>query len=313
MAERRSGVDSPPDELRASLDGLATEAGGDAGADYDLRPTQELVERMADEDAVVPTAVKAAAVTIAELVDVVAARLRAGGRLVYVGAGSSGRIAALDASECESTFSTPPGTVVALVAGHPASSALEQEAAEDDAEAGAAAVSALNVGEADVVVGVSASGRTPYVLGAIDAASEAGAVTGCVVSVDGSELAASVEHAVVVVVGPEFLAGSTRLKAGTAQKLVLNTLSTLAMVRLGKTYGNLMVDVATTNDKLRARVRRIVETATGADAAEAEHALEDANGEAKVAIVALLASVSAAEARGRLAASRGSIRRAVDG
>jgi N-acetylmuramic acid 6-phosphate etherase len=313
MADRRSGVDSPPDELRDSLDGLATEAGGDAGADYDLRSTRELVERMADEDAVVPTAVQAAAGAIAELVDAVAAGLRAGGRLVYLGAGSSGRIAALDASECESTFSTPPGTVVALVAGDLAASALEQEAAEDDAEAGAAAVSALDVGAADVVVGVSASGRTPYVLGAIEAASEAGAVTGCVVSVEGSELAASVQHPVLVVVGPEFLAGSTRLKAGTAQKLVLNTLSTLAMVRLGKTYGNLMVDVAATNDKLRARVRRIVETATGADAAEVERALEDADGEAKVAIVALLANVSAAEARGRLAASGESIRRAVAG
>ena len=143
-------------------------------------------------------------------------------------------------------------------------------------------------------------------------ASEAGAMTACVVSVDGSELAAQVAHAVVVAVGPEFLAGSTRLKAGTAQKLVVNTLSTLAMVRLGKTYGNLMVDVAATNDKLRARVRRIVETATGADAADVERALEDADGEAKVAIVALLADVSAAEARGRLAASEGSIRLAMD-
>jgi len=151
------------------------------------------------------------------------------------------------------------------------------------------------------------------VLGALEAADEADAVTACVVSVEGSELAASVEHAVVVVVGPEFLAGSTRLKAGTAQKLGLNTLSTLAMVRLGKTYGNLMVDVAATNDKLRARVRRIVETATGADAVEADRALEDADGEAKVAIVALLAHVSAAEARRRLTTSQGSIRRAVDG
>ena len=312
MSERQSGVDASPDELRTSLDGLATEAGGDAGADYDRRSTQELVERMADEDTVIPTVVKAAAEAIADLVDAVAARLRDGGRLVYVGAGSSGRIAALDASECESTFSTPPGTIVALVAGGLDAGTLEQEAAEDDAEAGGAAVSALDVGAGDVVVGVSASGRTPYVLGAIGAASEAGALTGCVVSVEGSELAAEVEHAVVVVVGPEFLAGSTRLKAGTAQKLVLNTLSTLAMVRLGKTYGNLMVDVAATNDKLRARVLRIVETATGADAAEVERALGDADGDAKVAIVALLANVSAAEARDRLAASEGGIRRAVD-
>ena len=313
MAERRSGVDSPPEQLRTSLDELATEAGGDAGADYELRSTHELVERMAAEDASVPAAVGAAAGAIAELIDAVAARLRAGGRLVYVGAGSSGRIAALDASECESTFSTPPGTVVALVAGGLAASAHEQEAAEDDAEAGAAAVSALDVGEGDVVVGVSASGRTPYVVGAIGAATEASALTGCVVSVEGSELAAAVEHAVVVVVGPEFVAGSTRLKAGTAQKLVLNMVSTLAMVRLGKTYGNLMVDVAATNDKLQARVRRIVETATGANAAEVERALAAADGDAKVAIVTLLAVVSPGEARRRLAANEDSIGRAVDG
>ena len=313
MAERRSGVDSPPEHLRTSLDELVTEAGGDAGSDYDLRPTQELVERMAAADAAVPTAVGAAAAAIAVLVDAVAARLRAGGRLVYVGAGSSGRIAALDASECESTFSTPPGTVVALVAGGTGASSLEQEAAEDDAEAGAAAISALGVGEGDVVVGVSASGRTPYVVGAIEAATGDGALTGCIVSVEGSELATRVDHPIVVVVGPEFLAGSTRLKAGTAQKLVLNTLSTLAMVRLGKTYGNLMVDVVATNDKLRARVRRIVETATGADAAEIERALESADGDAKVAIVTLLAEVTAAEARHRLAASGDSIRGAVDG
>ena len=312
MAQRRTGVDSPVDQPRTDLDDLTTEAGSDAAADYDLRSTRELVERMAAEEAQVPAAVSASAGAIADLVDAVAERLRAGGRLVYVGAGSSGRIAALDASECESTFSTPPGTVVALVAGGSEASALAQEAAEDDGEAGARAVSGLQVGPSDAVVAVSASGRTPFVVGAIDAALEAGALTGCVVSVEGSELARRVDHPIAVVVGPEFLAGSTRLKAGTAQKLVLNMLSTLAMVRLGKTYGNLMVDVAATNEKLRARVRRIVETATGATASEVERALEDADGDAKVAIVSLLAGVAPQEARNRLATSGGSIRRAVD-
>jgi N-acetylmuramic acid 6-phosphate etherase len=245
-------------------------------------------------------------------VDAVAERMRAGGRLIYAGAGSSGRIAALDASECESTFSTAAGTVVALVAGGIASPALVQEAAEDDRDAGAADLADLHVNEGDVVVGVSASGRTPYTIGALEAASAAGALTASVVSVRGSELERLAEHPIVVVVGPEFLAGSTRLKAGTAQKLVLNTLSTLVMVRLGKTYGTLMVDVAATNEKLRARVRRIVRTATGASADEVEDALAAAGGSAKVAIVSLLAGTGADEARGRLDAADQSIARAVN-
>jgi N-acetylmuramic acid 6-phosphate etherase len=293
------------------LDALETEAELDAGLDLDTRSTRELVGLMSSEDSTVPGAVRAAADEIAALVDAVAGRLRAGGRLVYAGAGSSGRIAALDASECESTFSTPPGTVVALVAGGIASSPLVQEAAEDDRDAGAADVAALHVSERDVVVGVSASGRTPYTVGALEAAWAAGAFTACVASVRGSELERIAEHPIVVVVGPEFLAGSTRLKAGTAQKLVLNTLSTLAMVRLGKTYGALMVDVAATNEKLRARVRRIVRTATGAAPDEVEEALAAADGSAKVAIVSLRAGVDADEARRRLDAAGQSIARAV--
>ncbi len=263
MARSRSDVDDASPVAGTSLDALATEAGGNPAADYDLLPTRRLVALMAAEDAVVPEAVGAAAAQIAAAVDAIASRLEAGGRLVYVGAGSSGRIAALDASECETTFSTPPGKVVALVAGGLAGRPSEQEAAEDDRAAGAADVEALGVGDQDVVVGVSASGRTPYVLGAIEAAAERGALTACVVSVDGSDLERLVDRPVVVVVGPEFLAGSTRLKAGTAQKLVLNMLSTISMIRLGKTYGNLMVDVAASNEKLRERVRRIVRTATG--------------------------------------------------
>lgn len=293
------------------LDGLETEAALDSGLDLDARSTRDLVERMSTADSTVPGAVRAAADEIAALVDAVAERLRAGGRLVYAGAGSSGRIAALDASECESTFSTAPGTVVALVAGGIASPPLVQEAAEDDRDAGVADVAALQVNERDVVVGVSASGRTPYTVGAVEAASAAGALTACVVSVRGSELERIAERPIVVVVGPEFLAGSTRLKAGTAQKLVLNTLSTLAMVRLGKTYGTLMVDVAATNEKLRARVRRIVRTATGASPEEVEEALDAANGSAKVAIVSLRTGVGADEARRRLDAAGQSIARAV--
>jgi N-acetylmuramic acid 6-phosphate etherase len=289
------------------LDGLTTEAGSEAAADYDLRSTVELVELMNAEDVAVPAAVGREAGAIAAVVDAVADRLQRDGRLIYVGAGSSGRIAAVDASECETTFSTPPGKVVTLLAGGADAPAHEQEAAEDDRDAGAADVAALRVRPEDAVVAVSASGRTPYVLGAVEAAAEAGAFTACIVSVHGSELAQLVDHEITVVVGPEFLAGSTRLKAGTAQKLVLNTLSTISMIRLGKTFGNLMVDVNATNEKLRARVRRIVRTATGASPEQVDDALAAADGEAKVAIVSLLAGIDAEHARARLDAAGQSI------
>jgi N-acetylmuramic acid 6-phosphate etherase len=294
-----------------ALDELVTEARAASGADHDLRSTEELVELMNRQDADVPAAVGAARAQIAATIEAIVPRLARGGRLLYVGAGSSGRIAALDAAECESTFSTEPGQVVALLAGGLAAEPAEQEAAEDDAEAGAREVAELGVKEADAVVGVSASGRTPYVLGALRAAADAGALTAALVSVSDSELARLADHEIAVVVGPEFLAGSTRLKAGTAQKLVLNTISTVSMIRLGKTYGDLMVDVHATNEKLRERVRRIVRQATGASEDEADRALEAAQGSAKVAIVSLLAGIDAEAARARLAEAGGSIRSAV--
>ena len=303
-------ADASSDEL--GLEHLPTEAGGEPSADYDLRPTAELVELMHRADASVLPTVAEASSSIAAAIDAIVDRLGRGGRLVYVGAGSSGRIAALDASECESTFSTWPGQVSALVAGGLAASPLEQEAAEDDRDAGVTDAASLGIGPDDAVVGVSASGRTPYVVGALTAAHEAGALTACIVSVEKSELARLVEHNIVVVVGPEFLAGSTRLKAGTAQKLVLNMLSTISMIRLGKTFGNLMVDVYATNDKLRARVRRIVKDATGASASQVDEALAAADGNAKVAIVSLLAGVGVDDARARLAASGQRIRLALD-
>jgi N-acetylmuramic acid 6-phosphate etherase len=301
---------SGPDE---TLGSLPTEAGGEPRADYDLRPTDELVSSMLRTDEAVLPAVAAATSEIAATIDAVAARLEQGGRLIYVGAGSSGRLAALDAAECESTFSARPGQVVALVAGGIASPPLVQEASEDDADAGAADVAALEVDSKDAVVGVSASGRTPYALGAVEAAAARGALTAALVSVEKSELGRIAEHEIAVVVGPEFIAGSTRLKAGTAQKIVLNMLSTISMVRLGKTFGNLMVDVAATNEKLQARVRRIVETATGASAERVEAALEEAGGNAKVAIVSLLAGVDADTARARLAEAGDNTRLALDG
>jgi N-acetylmuramic acid 6-phosphate etherase len=305
-------LDEARDVDDTRLDALATEAGSEPAADYDLRPTLELVELMNAGDATVPAAVAAAAGEIALAIEATAEGLRLGGRLIYVGAGSSGRIAAVDASECESTFSTPPGKVVSLLAGGSHASPLEQEAAEDDREAGSAEVAALDLRPEDVVVGVSASGRTPYVVAALETAVAAGARTACVVSVAGSELEAIAEHPIVVEVGPEFLAGSTRLKAGTAQKLVLNMLSTISMIRLGKTFGNLMVDVAATNEKLRARVRRIVRAATGAEPDDVDAALAASGGDAKVAIVSLLADVGPDDARARLDGAGQSIRRALE-
>jgi N-acetylmuramic acid 6-phosphate etherase len=285
------------------LDELTTESGGSSDADYELRPTLELVELINAGDATVPEAVGAATVDVARAIDAIVERLATGGRLVYVGAGTSGGLAALDAEECETTFSATPGQVIALTA--------DGAAAEDDREGGARAAAAAAISAADAVVGISASGRTPYVVGALQAAADTGALTIAVVSVRASELAELADHVIAVVVGPEFIAGSTRLKAGTAQKLVLNTISTVAMIRLGKTFGNLMVDVAAANEKLRARVHRIVRTATGASSEEVDEALEASAGDAKVAIVSLLAEVDADTARARLLDANGNVRMAL--
>jgi N-acetylmuramic acid 6-phosphate etherase len=294
----------------SALDSLATEQRGPV-TDLDRRSTRELVELMAAEDAAVPAAVAAVSAELARVVEDVVERLARGGRLIYIGAGSSGRLAAVDAYECETTFSMPPGAVIALVAGGGATGA-EQEAAEDDAPAGELDVMSLSPADLDVVVGISASGRTPYVAGALRAARAAGAHTVAVTCVERSELSQLADRELAVVVGPEVLAGSTRLKAGTAQKLVLNTLSTVAMIRLGKTFGDLMVDVAATNDKLRARVQRIVRLATGAPPERADAALEAAGGNPKVAIVSLLAGVDAPTARERLAQSNDDVRHAIE-
>ena len=289
-----------------------TEQRAPGGADLDLRSTAELVRLINDEDATVAGAVRAASAELAAAIDAVVQCLERGGRLVYVGAGSSGRLAAVDAAECPPTFGVAPELVVAIVAGGAESLAVAQEAAEDDDAAGARDLESAGVSAADAVVLLSASGRTPYVLGAARAAATAGALTVAVVCARDSELGLLVDHEVAAVVGPEVLAGSTRLKAGTAQKLVLNTISTVAMIRLGKTYGNLMVDVVASNGKLRARARRAVGIATGAGEEQVAAALAAAGGEPKVAIVSLLADIDPAEARTRLAAAGGVVRRALE-
>jgi N-acetylmuramic acid 6-phosphate etherase len=296
------------------LGGLVTERVRPELADLDLRPTQELVRLMASEEAAVAAAVRRAAPAIATAIDAVVARLteRPEGRIVYVGAGTAGRMGVLDAAECGPTFNAAD-KVLALMAGGPGALTTPKEGAEDDAAAGAAELRALGVGPSDAVVGISASGRTPYVLGALSAAREEGALTVGLSCHPGSLLSAAADHAVEVVVGPEVIAGSTRLKAGAAQKLVLNTISTVVMVRLGRTLGNLMVDVRAGSAKLVDRARRIVATAAVCTPAEAAAALDAAGGEVKTAIVTLVAGVDPAEARRRLAAANGVVRQALAG
>jgi N-acetylmuramic acid 6-phosphate etherase len=290
--------------VEARMDDPVTERRIEAHADLDLRGTQELVELINDADATVAAAVAAAAAPLAAAVDAIVDRLRRGGRLVYVGAGTSGRLAVVDAAECPSTFGIEPDRVLAVVA--------VDEAHEDAAETGAAAVRDAGISPDDAVVALSASGRTPWVLGAVETARTAGALTVGVACAPNAPLAAVVDCPVTVVVGPEVIAGSTRMKAGTAQKLVLNTISTIAMVRLGKTFGNLMVAVASLNEKQRGRARRTVELATGASEAEVDVALDAAGGDAKVAIVSLLAGVDAGEARARLDRNAGVVRRSLE-
>jgi N-acetylmuramic acid 6-phosphate etherase len=279
-----------------------TEAARADFAELDLRSTRDLVRLLNEADATVPDAVAAAGDALATAIDAIAERLLRGGRLIYAGAGTSGALAALDAAECSTTFGSPPGEVVAVVA--------DRDADEDDRAAATTALLELALRPEDCVVAVSASGRTPFVLAALEAARGAGALSVAVAGVRGSRAAALAEHEVVVAVGPEVVAGSTRLKAGTAQKLVLNTISTVTMIRLGRTYGGLMIGVAPGNEKLRQRARRNVVLASGAPEERVDEALEAAAGDARVALVSLLAGVDAAAARERLEASGGSVRKA---
>ncbi|MFG2815617.1 N-acetylmuramic acid 6-phosphate etherase [Streptomyces sp. NPDC048410] len=297
--------------LQSELATLTTEAFRPELAGIDQLPTLDIARLMNGEDTGVPAAVAARLPEIAAAVDAVAVRMGRGGRLVYAGAGTAGRLGVLDASECPPTFNTAPGQVVGLIAGGPGALVNSVEGAEDSAELARADLDALKLTPDDSVVGVSASGRTPYAVGAVEHARAAGALTvGLSCNAD-SALAAAAEHGIEVVVGPELLTGSTRLKAGTAQKLVLNMLSTITMIRLGKTYGNLMVDVRASNAKLRARSRRIVAQATGAEDAEIERALTEADGEVKTAILVILAGLDGPTATRLLEQSEGRLRTAL--
>ena len=299
--------------MNERLRALETEGRSAALADLDRRPTAEIVRAVVRGHHAVLEAVEAAEPAIAALADAAAARMDAGGRVVYAGAGSAGWLAFVDATEWAPTFSVPDGAIVALVAGseHPPGSPAEA-AAEDDAGAGAAAVRALAPRAEDVVVAVSASGRTPFALGALAAAADAGALTAAIVCATGSELAARAELAVEVPVGPEVISGSTRLKAGTAQKLVLNAFSTAVMVRRGRTFGDLMTSMRVANAKLRDRAARLCVAATGCSEEAASSALADAGDDVAVAVVMLARATDAATARALLEATGGNVRGALE-
>ena len=295
------------------LSRIATEQRNPRTARIDTVDTLEMLRLINAEDAGVPHAVATQMPAIARAVDGIVARIREGGRLVYIGAGTSGRLGVLDASECPPTFNTPPGLVVGLIAGGDHALRHAVEAVEDQPDAGADALNSIEVSARDTVVGIAASGRTPFVLGAIRHANEVGALTVGICNTDGAPLSDVVRIPIPVVTGPEVITGSTRLKAGTAQKLVLNMLSTGAMIRLGKTYGNLMVDLQPTNQKLRVRALGIVRDATGASEEEAAATLRAADGEVKTAIVGLLLGLPPGEARERLAVHDGRVREALTG
>ena len=283
------------------VSGLATEQVNPATANIDRMSPLEIARIINDQDAKVALAVRETLPEIARAIEAIAERMRRNGRLIYVGAGTSGRLGALDASECPPTFNLAPERVVACIAGGPIAFSHAQEDLEDSAEAGRADLSQLKITAADCVVGITASGRTPYALGAITYAKEQGAlVIGVACNAD-TPLAQVVDIMIAPVVGPEVISGSTRLKAGTAQKMVLNMLSTGAMILLGKTFGNLMVDVQATNYKLRKRALSIVEKATGLDANAAQVIFDSSGGETKTAILAARANLSPEQARELLA------------
>ena len=276
---------------------MSTEQRNPNSTALDLKSTREIVRLFNEEDRKAVASVEAEADAIAQTVEIIVAAFRRGGRLFYIGAGTSGRLGVLDASECPPTFSTDPGLVQGIIAGGDVALRSAVEGEEDKPERGAAAIRERQLTPRDVLIGIASSGRTPYVIGALKEARAIGATTICLCCVPPpDELKAFVDHFITPIVGPEILTGSTRLKAGTATKLVLNMLTTIAMVKIGKTYDNLMVDVHASNTKLIDRSIRIVRDVTGVNAALAETTLAQADGKAKVAIVMLAKGLSATDA-----------------
>jgi N-acetylmuramic acid 6-phosphate etherase len=292
---------------------LSTEQQNTAASELDTKSALEIARVMNAEDAKVPNAVSAALPQIAKVIDLVADAISKKGRLIYVGAGTSGRLGALDASECPPTFNTDPKTVRYVIAGGEKALGNAVEANEDSPELGRKDIAKLKPGKKDVVVGIAASGRTPYTIAACEYARKKGAKTACVVCNTGSPLAKVVDVPIEVNVGPEVVAGSTRLKAGTAQKLVLNIITTGAMTRLGYVYGNLMVNVHLKNEKLVERGIGIIEKATGVTRDQAIFALRVADNRANLAIVMIQAGVPKKEAEKRLKKANGNVRKAIAG
>lgn len=293
--------------MTIDLSSMITETRNPASVEIDQLSTLEMLRVINQEDQQVALAVGQLLPEIARAVDAIAAAFGKGGRLVYIGAGTSGRLGILDASECPPTYGVSAEQVIGLIAGGHKAILQAVENAEDDAELGAQDLKNIQFCANDVLVGIAASGRTPYVLGAMAHASAVGA-TVCSISCNpGSPLARAADISMVAVVGPEIVTGSSRMKAGTAQKLILNMLSTGAMIRTGKVYGNLMVDVEATNAKLVERQKCIVMEATDCERAVAERALAQADNHCKTAIVMILAGLTADEARHRLQSSNGFI------
>ncbi|MEM6689488.1 MAG: N-acetylmuramic acid 6-phosphate etherase [Planctomycetota bacterium] len=289
-----------------------TEQRNSNSSDIDRLSAIDIVRLMNSEDQLAVAAVGEVAEAISHAVEIIAAAFKRGGRLIYIGAGTSGRLGVLDASECPPTFNSDPEQVVGLIAGGPRALTRAIEGAEDSTAQGCEDLRAIKLGSEDVLVGIASSGRTPYVLGAVDYAKSIGCKTIGISCNSGCELEKACDLAITAVVGPEVVSGSTRLKAGTATKLILNTLTTAAMVRVGKTYGNLMVDLRATNSKLVDRSQRIVSELTGIASDEAEALLERCNGELKTAVVSHLVGCDAEQARKQIEDSGGHLRLAIE-
>ncbi len=300
------------DALIAALSHLVSEGRNPDTMDIDLLSSQEIVERLNQQDKQVPLAVEAVLPQIAQAVDKITAAFKQGGRLIYLGAGTSGRLGVLDASECPPTFGVSDQMVIGLIAGGKEAMFTAQEGAEDNATLGAHDLQQIDFSSKDVLVGIAASGRTPYVIGALEYANDLGATTIALSCNPDSPIAEIAQIAISPVVGPEALTGSTRLKSGTAQKLVLNMLTTASMIRLGKSYQNLMVDVRATNRKLIARAVRIVMQATDCQREEVEALLKESHNNAKLAILMHLTGMNYEQATAKLSQSDGFLRRAME-
>ncbi|WP_027055852.1 N-acetylmuramic acid 6-phosphate etherase [Mesorhizobium erdmanii] len=299
--------------LMSELDGLVSEGRNPRTVDIDLLPTIDVLRKVNDEDRIVPAAVEKVLPDIATAVDRIVLAFRKGARLIYIGAGTSGRLGVLDASECPPTFGVPEDMVIGLIAGGPEALVRSTEGAEDDPKMGAQALREINLTRDDVVVGIAVSGRTPYVIGGLNYAKQLGAATVALSCNPASTIAGIADIAISPVVGPEVLTGSTRLKSGTAQKLVLNMLTTASMIRIGKSFQNLMVDLNPSNKKLVARAIRMVMQTTGCTAQQARQALHQTGNDVKLAILVTITGKDVEAARAALAKAGGFLRKAIGG